>query len=309
MRAVVFASVGLLVLSASAVVRGDPEDQETKDRVARLLRQLGHDHFARREQASRDLEATGPVALPALRKASSESQDAEVRRRAETLVLRIEQRLARINVKSVPPPKGAIVLFDGKNLDAWVHREAASEPTWELLGTGAMAARDADIRTRQRFAGAYRLHVEFRIPPNLADTPHGRGNSGVYLHGRYEVQILDSYGPQAPGAIHSAPAQSCGAIFGEVAPLVNACKAPGYWQSYDIDFRPPRYVQGIRDEHPIVTVYHNGVLIHDRVAITSEDTGQGLQTEPSLPGPIMLQYHGSPVQFRNIWLLPLAEKR
>jgi hypothetical protein len=306
MRAVVFASVGLFVLSAAAVVRGDPEDQETKDRVARLLRQLGHDHFVKREQASRDLEATGPAALPALRKASSESQDAEVRRRAETLVGRIEHRLARTDVKSVPPPKGATVLFNGKNLDAWVGRDGTADPTWKLLGTGVMEATTADIRTRETFAGAYKLHVEFRIPADPADTPYGRGNSGVYLHGRYEVQILDSYGPQGMvhGRAHVPPSGSCGAVYGVIGPMVQACKAPGYWQSYDIEFRPPRYVQGIKDEHANVTVYHNGVLIHDRVPIGSEDTGQGLPTDPALPGPIMLQYHGSPVQFRNIWLLP-----
>src|SRR5262249_23373432 len=148
----------------------------------------------------------GEKALAALRKAVADSDDPEIRKRAEKLVVVVEDRLTRTDVKSVPSPKGAVVLFDGKNLDAWVGRDGKTLPTWGLLDKGLMEAPQADIRPRQPFGHIYKLHVEFRIPANPGETPHGRGNSGVYLHGRYEVQILDSYGPhaKAPKAIHSA---------------------------------------------------------------------------------------------------------
>jgi hypothetical protein len=226
------------------------------------------------------------------------------------LIAVLGARPARTDVKSVPAPKGAVVLFDGKNLDSWVARDGKTNPTWGLLDGGVMEARGADIRTRQTFADGYKLHVEFRIPPQPVNTNVGRGNSGVYLHGNYEVQILDSYGPQAkdPKAIHSAPAESCGAIFGQTAPRVNACKAPGFWQSYDIEFHPPRFKEGQKVENPRVTVFHNGVLIHDKVEVLVDDTGMGLKGDLAQPGPVMLQYHSSPVQFRNLWLLP-SKKR
>jgi hypothetical protein len=304
--------LALVLLTAGAVTlrlqpgQGDPAEETSKDRLTSLIRQLGDRKFAKREQAGKELEALGGEALPALRKATA-SDDPEIRRRADSLIRAITHRLARTDVKSLPPPKGAVVLFDGKNLDAWVGRDGVTDPPWKLPGGGIMEAHAEDIRTRQTFAGAYKLHVEFRIPANPPDTPVGRGNSGVYLHGRYEVQILDSFGPRAkaPGAIHSAPAGSCGAIYGQTAPRVNACKAPGFWQSYDIEFHPPRFKDGRKDEHPRVTVFHNGVLIHDNVHILVDDTGQGLPHDPARPGPVMLQYHSSPVQFRNVWLVPL----
>ena len=304
------ATVSLGLAAAPVIPGGDAGKTATPDRLASLIRQLGHAKFVQREAASKELEALGAAALPALRQAAAYSKDAETRRRAETLVAVISQRLDRTDVKSVPPPNGATVLFDGKSLDAWVGRDGQTAPTWGLLDGGVMEARAADIRTRQTFAGGYKLHVEFRIPPNPADTISGRGNSGVYVHGNYEVQILDSYGPQAkaPGAIHSAPAESCGAIYGQTAPRVNACKAPGFWQSYDIEFHPPRFKDGRKEEHPRMTVFHNGVLIHDNVHVLVDNTGQGLSDDPSEAGPILLQYHLSPVRFRNLWLEPLAKR-
>src|SRR5205823_3900675 len=148
-----------------------------------------------------------------------------------------------------------------------------------------------------------------RIPAEPPDTPYGRGNSGVYLHGNYEIQILDSYKvkPNAPKVIHSKPTESCGAIFGQTAPRVNASKAPGYWQSYDVDFTAPRFVKGEKDGDAVVTARHNGVLIHDKVKITGPTGSLGLGGDLSEPAPVMLQYHACPVQFRNVWLLP-AEK-
>jgi hypothetical protein len=161
-----------------------------------------------------------------------------------------------------------------------------------------MEAQGSDIQTWQTFAGGYKLHVEFRVPHMPNATGQGRGNSGVYLQGRYEVQILDSHG-QLPDT------GSCGAIFSVAAPRVNACKAPEIWQSYDIDFDPPQFKNGTKVKNARVSVVHNGIVIHDKVEIPVDTTGHlGLPGDPAQPGPILLQYHGSPVQFRNIWLVP-----
>jgi hypothetical protein len=310
MRTFTFLSVavGLSFVAGSDWLRSETGKAAGAKRIAVLIQQLGDDKFAKREAASKELETLGEEALAALRSAAAASEDPEIRRRAETLSAVIGKRLDQTDVKSVPPPKDAIVLFNGKNLDAWAGRDGKTNPTWILRDGGVMEASGVDIRTRQTF-NSYKLHVEFRIPRDPVNTVYGRGNSGVYLHGRYEVQILDSYGPQAkdPKAIHSAPAESCGAIFGQTAPRVNACKAPGFWQSYDIEFHPPRFKDGQKLKHPRLTVLHNGVLIHDKVEVLVDTTGSGLEIDPAQPGPVLLQYHSSPVQFRNVWLVPLPK--
>src|SRR5205085_8402964 len=127
----------------------------------------------------------------------------------------------------------------------------------------------------------------------------GRGNSGVYVQGRYEVQVLDSYGLKSQN-------NDCGAIYGVAAPKVNACKAPTIWQSYDITFQAPKCENGKKVAPATITVFHNGILIHDNQAITVDNTTAGMGGDPCIPGPIMLQDHGNPVQYRNIWLLPLT---
>ena len=129
---------------------------------------------------------------------------------------------------------------------------------------------------------------------------HGqeRGNSGVYVQGRYEVQVLDSYGLDAKD-------NDCGAIYEVAAPLVNACKAPTVWQSYDIDFTSAKCEDGKKTANPRINVYQNGVKIQDNTEITKDVTRAGLASDPCTPGPLMLQDHGSPVQFRNVWLVPV----
>jgi hypothetical protein len=204
----------------------------------------------------------------------------------------------RVNVKRVPPPEGALVLFDGSNLDAWERRDGKGKATWKLIGDGSMEVRGGDIVTRQKFDGSFRLHVEFRVPYMPNARGQGRGNSGVYLQGRYEVQVLDSYGLESKN-------NDCGAIYEVAAPRVNACKAPTVWQSYDITFHAPRCENGKKVEPARVTVVHNGVLIHDDVKIPVDYTRAGMPGDPCTPGPILLQDHGNPVQYRNIWLLPL----
>jgi hypothetical protein len=299
MRTYTLAALGLALVFGAGVLRGDPEPKD-RDRVAALIRQLGDDQFTRRERASKELAALGEHALANLDAAIS-SPDAEVRRRAEVLLRQIRHRLAHTDVKHVPPPGGAVVLFNGENLNGWVARDGAAWAPWRLLAGGVMEAAGTDIRTRKTFAGSYKLHVEFRVPHMPKATAQGRGNSGVYLHGRYEVQILDSFGLKGGDG-------DCGAIYGVAAPRVNACKAPEKWQSFDIEFHPPRFTNGVKSRLAQLTVRHNGVLIHDREELSTDDTGLGLADHPSLPGPVLLQYHGSPVHFRNIWLLPLAKR-
>jgi hypothetical protein len=202
------------------------------------------------------------------------------------------------DVKSVPPPAGAIVLFDGKSFDFWAKTDGKTPAGWKLVDGGAMQVNGTgNIITREKFEGKFKLHVEFRVPYEPKSSGQGRGNSGVYVQGRYEVQVLDSYGLQSKN-------NDCGAIYGIAAPLVNACKAPTIWQSYDIDFTPPVYEDGKRKAWPRMTVHQNGVKIHDNVEVTSANTTAGLGGDPATLGPIMLQDHGNPVQFRKIWLVP-----
>lgn len=212
----------------------------------------------------------------------------------------------REDMKMVPAPKGAIVLFDGKNLDNWVKRDGKAAPGWKLLPGGIMQVSGHDILSKEKFDGKFRLHVEFRVPFMPKASGQGRGNSGVYVQGRYEVQVLDSYLVK-DGKLHKSQNNDCGGIYSVAAPLVNACKAPTVWQSYDIEFTAPVCAGGTKKEPGVMTVLHNGVKIHDTVKITSDNTTAGLGGDVCAPGPILLQDHGNPVQYRNIWLLPVKE--
>ena len=210
-------------------------------------------------------------------------------------VLRPEDK---VDVKPVPPPEGAVALFDGKNLDNWVSQNGKDPPNWKVVGGGAVQVGKGNIITRKKFDGHFKLHVEFRVPYMPRAKGQARGNSGVYVQGRYEVQILDSYGLASKD-------NDCGAIYEVAAPRFNACKAPTVWQSYDIEFHSPKCENGKKAEPARMTVYQNGILIHDSVKITKDNTRAGMGGDVCKPGPILLQDHGNPVQFRNIWLLPL----
>ena len=190
------------------------------------------------------------------------------------------------------PPSDAIVLFDGKSLDAW---EGGDK--WIIEGGVATAANGA-ITSKQKF-GDCQLHVEFATPAEVKGEGQGRGNSGIYLMNRYEVQILDSYGNQTyfDG--------QCAAIYKEQPPTVNACRGPGQWQSYDIIFSAPRFSDdGSMKSPAFVTVLHNGVLVHNHFELL----GSTSFVEPPKyekhgeKEPIMIQFHGNPVRFRNIWI-------
>ncbi len=215
-------------------------------------------------------------------------------------VLKVARPEDKVDAPSVPPPPGATVLFDGKSLDGWAkaRTEPAAPASWRLVDGGAMQVSGGDIVTREAFDGHFRLHVEFRCPSMPDKTGQGRGNSGVYLQGRYEVQVLDSYGLASKD-------NDCGGIYKVATPLVNACKAPTVWQSYDIDFRAPVFRDGKKAEPARISVVQNGVPIHKDVPIHLDNTVSGLGGDPARPGPIMLQDHGDPVQFRNVWLVKL----
>jgi hypothetical protein len=203
----------------------------------------------------------------------------------------------KVAVASMPPPAAAMVLFDGTNLDRWTSSASKAPAPWKLVGDGAMEVQGGGIVTKERFGGHFLLHVEFRVPYMPEAKGQARGNSGVYLQGRYEVQILDSYGLDSQD-------NDCGGIYKVAKPLVNACKAPTVWQSYDIEFRAPVCEGGKKVKPARISVKHNNVTIHDNVAIPLDvnNTTAGLGGDPCEDGPIYLQDHGNPVQYRNIWV-------
>lgn len=196
------------------------------------------------------------------------------------------------------------ILFDGSNLDNWVS-EAGGPATWGLKD-GAMTVTENDILSTETFRDAV-IHLEFRVPYMPEAKGQWRGNSGVFIHGMYEIQVLDSYEVNIPGT------GDCGAFYSMHAPLVNACKAPREWQSYDIFWRAPRGNDAGEVTEPArATVLHNGVLIHNNVVLlepTAKRVRRGFDPAPLSTGPLLLQCHGSgdPVSYRNIWLqhLPL----
>ncbi|HRJ48900.1 MAG TPA: DUF1080 domain-containing protein, partial [Phycisphaerales bacterium] len=193
----------------------------------------------------------------------------------------------------------AIVLFDGTSLEGWTHLDG-QPARWIPDGHagGAMTCKpgSGSIVTRQVFGDA-QIHVEFATPSVVDGEGQGRGNSGVYIQNRYEVQVLDSF------ENNTYPMGQCGAIYLQHAPLVNACRRPGEWQTYDIVFRAPIFDESGNVTAPgRITVLHNGILIQDHVPITAPTGGGDRGTGD---GPIHLQDHGNTVKFRNIWVRPL----
>jgi Domain of Unknown Function (DUF1080) len=158
------------------------------------------------------------------------------------------------DVKSTPPPSGAIILFDGKNLEAWTKQDGKSPAHWKLIdGMAMQVEKGGNIVTKEKFGDSFKLHVEFRVPYEPTNRGQGRGNSGVYLQGRYEVQVLDSYGLESKN-------NDCGAIYEVAAPLKNVCKAPTVWQSYDIEFHAPKFDNGKKTEPARVEATRRAIL-------------------------------------------------
>jgi hypothetical protein len=192
-------------------------------------------------------------------------------------------------------PANAVTLFDGTDLAQW-QRDGGGQIKWQVAdGAMQVTPGSGSIVTKQPYRD-FMLHVEFMTPDMPQARGQARGNSGVYIQKRYEVQILDSYGLESRK-------NDCGAIYQLKAPDQNACKKPNEWQSYDILFRAARFEGPKKVADARITVYQNGVLIHDDVAIPNK-TGAG-QAEGPEPGPILLQDHGNEVGFRNIWIVPL----
>jgi hypothetical protein len=184
------------------------------------------------------------------------------------------------------PPAEASVLFDGSNADGWKNGRI-DENGWLQQGTTSNAT-----------FGDHQIHIEFLLPYKPAARGQGRGNSGIYLQGRYEVQMLDSFGLEGKD-------NECGGIYSVGKPAVNMCFPPLSWQTYDIDFTTAQYENKKLVTPPRVTVRHNGVVIHDDIELPGNrgTTASPLQAGPE-PGPIYLQNHGNPVRYRNIWVVP-----
>ena len=201
-------------------------------------------------------------------------------------------------------PSGATVLFDGSSLAAWQPRDTSRRGmpvAWKILDGGIMEVTpgSGDIISKKPFKD-FQLHVEFRTPFMPDAREQARGNSGVYLQGRYEIQVLDSYGLKGED-------NDCGGIYKVAAPRVNMCAPPGQWQSYDATFHATRFdSQGNKIQDATVTVVHNGVVIHKDLVIPGP-TGGAIPEDIHNPAGVMLQDHGNLVQFRNIWVLELKE--
>ncbi|MEO7182429.1 MAG: DUF1080 domain-containing protein [Gemmatimonadaceae bacterium] len=206
---------------------------------------------------------------------------------------------------SVAPPSDAVVLFDGKSASQWQRADGAPAP-WRVHGGHLeIVPGSGDIQSRRAF-GDVQLHVEWMAPDAESDTTYYRGNSGVYLMGLYEVQILDSY---RNGVKIYADGQAA-SLYGQYPPLVNASLPPRTWQTFDIVFRRPRFgTDGGLQTPARVTVFHNGVLAQHDVALTGPTAHKARPPYVAHADrlPIVLQAHGSPVRFRNMWVRELAE--
>jgi hypothetical protein len=198
---------------------------------------------------------------------------------------RIERQSPTLNAK---PPVGAVVLFDGTSIEAW---QNAKMENGHLMAHGSTS--------KQHFA-SYALHVEFRTPYKPKARGQERGNSGVYQSGRWETQVLDSFGL-------TGEQNECGGLYSIAKPRLNMCLPPLSWQTYDVVFTAAKFdAAGQRTAWPRITVRLNGVLIHDDVELAKDFTTAAPVAEPltTPDGPIFLQEHGNPVAFRNIWIVP-----
>lgn len=199
-------------------------------------------------------------------------------------------------------PANAVVLFDGRDLSAWRSLKDGGPAAWTVADGAATVQRGSgDIVSVETFEDAH-IHLEFREPDMPERTGQGKGNSGVYLQGRYEIQVLDSHGWKVPGK------GDCGAVYDQFAPLVNACRPALQWQTYDIIFRAARVEpDGTVVENARITLLHNGIVVHNNVVVRGV-TGGAMDRNVAQAGPLRLQDHGDPVSYRNIWLVHLPKQ-
>lgn len=209
---------------------------------------------------------------------------------------------AKVEAPADGVPSDAIVLFDGSDLNEW-EGENGGEPTWVLKGEAMTVARKkGGIRTKRSFCDV-QLHLEWRAPEDIEGMDgQNRGNSGVFLQERYEVQVLDSYNNK------TYPNGQAASIYKQHIPLVNASRPPGVWQSYDIIYQAPEFAESGELETPAyVTVLHNGVVVQNHVEIqgATEWIGEPSYDEAHGCAPLYLQDHDASVSYRNIWVREL----
>ncbi|MGJ7031512.1 3-keto-disaccharide hydrolase [Niabella hirudinis] len=213
-----------------------------------------------------------------------------------------EPRIVTPGQTSADPPSDAIVLFNGSGLSNWERADGKGAATWKLENNAMTVAKGAGaIRTKQSF-GDCQLHVEWRTPSEVKGDGQGRGNSGIFLMSNYELQVLDSYKNRTYSN------GQAGSIYKQLMPLANASRKPGEWQTYDIIFTAPRFNKDstVKSQGRI-TVIHNGVLVQNNAAIlgATEFIGIPQNIFHKEKEPIILQDHGNPVSFRNIWIREL----
>jgi hypothetical protein len=200
------------------------------------------------------------------------------------------------------PPSDATVLFNGKDFSQWVG-EGGKEVKWKLQDDYMETTHTGRIHTKDEF-GDFQMHLEFATPSKVEGSGQGRGNNGVNIFGRYEIQVLDSYNNP------TYPDGQAGAIYGQTPPLANASKGPGEWQTYDIIFESPRWDDsGKQIKSGYVTLIHNGVVLHNRRELLGGTNHRQIVPFKQHPphGFIELYEHGNPVRFRDIWIRPLGE--
>ena len=199
-----------------------------------------------------------------------------------------------------PAPSDAVVLFDGKDFSKWQGQKG--DVQWKIEDNYMETTHTGVIRTKDEF-GDFQLHLEFATPAEVKGNGQGRGNNGVNIYGRYEIQVLDSYNNET-----YADGQAS-AVYGQTPPLVNASKPPGEWQSYDIIFETPRWEGDNQVKKGYVTVLHNGLVVHNRRELLGR-TGHRIMPKYDKHPPkgfIELYEHGNPVRFRNIWIRPMHD--
>ena len=218
-----------------------------------------------------------------------------------TEVWQPEPRVVTPGRSAADAPADAIVLFNGKDLEEWQAKDGKSAK-WKLEGDAMTVVKGTgEIKTKKSF-GDCQLHIEWRTPAQVKGEGQGRGNSGIFLMGRYELQVLDSYNNRTYSNGQAA------SIYKQLPPLVNASRKPGEWQTYDIIFTAPQFNKdsSVKSQARI-TVLHNGVLVQNNISIWGATQYIGIATNDfhSEKAPLVLQDHGDAVSFRNIWIREL----